>query len=304
MQDGRNRNFIINEEQKTRMRVQSLPRRGSVTVEGATLRYVAEGDGIPVLVIGSSIYYPGTFSGRFKQTYRTIFTDLRHFAEIDPEHVPSGHPLEIYTDDLERIRQSLGLERFVLVGHSHHGSLAFEYAKRYPERASHVVIIGSPPVGVAQTIEAGEEYWKSHASEERKSALKRNRAALESGGSAALSPEESFISAYVADAPKLWYDINYDASFLWRGVPVNMNAIRFFRQSFLEYELWRGADRLKAPVLIVMGRFDYVVPHYLWRAVLPKIENAAFHLFERSGHTPQMEEQNLFDRIFARFINK
>lgn len=277
---------------------------GVVEVEGAALRYVTEGTGTPVLVIGSSIYYPRTFSAQFRQSRRTIFTDLRHFAEIDPDRAASGRPLEIYAGDVEKIRESLGLERFVLVGHSHHGNLAFEYAKRHPERVSHVVVIGSPPVGVAQTIEAGEEYWKAHASHERKSALERNRAALASGGADALSPEESFIAAYVADAPKLWYDVNYDASFLWEGVPVNMNAIRFFRESFLEYEFLLGAERLKAPLLVVMGRYDYVVPHYLWQEVLPELENATFHLFERSGHTPQLEEQDLFDRVFARFINK
>ena len=33
-------------------------RSGVANVEGATLRYVIEGSGIPTLVLGSAIYYP------------------------------------------------------------------------------------------------------------------------------------------------------------------------------------------------------------------------------------------------------
>jgi len=94
MQDSRDRNFTENTGRKTQMTGQPLPPEGFVEVEGATLRYVTEGTGIPVLVIGSSIYYPRAFSDRFKQTYKTIFTDLRHFAEIDPDYNPDGPPLE------------------------------------------------------------------------------------------------------------------------------------------------------------------------------------------------------------------
>jgi proline iminopeptidase len=277
---------------------------GFVKPGAATLNYIVEGTGSPVLIIGSANYYSRTFSGRLRERFKMAFTDLRHFAE------QSSRPsfarrltFEICTGDIEQVRSALGFEKFMIIGHSHHGNIALEYAKRFPERVSHVVMIGSPPVNVQRTIEAAEAFWTEYASEKRKSALRRNREALEANISgAAMSPAEAFIAEYVADGPKYWYDTDYDASWLWRDVPVNMDIIRLFRDLFADYELSWNAENLKAPVLVVMGRHDYVVPHLLWRRVLPKLKNVTFHLFEQSGHTPQLEEPELFDRILLEWL--
>jgi proline iminopeptidase len=59
---------------------------------------------------------------------------------------------------------------------------------------------------------------------------------------------------------------------------------------------------LRAPVLVVMGRHDYVIPHLLWAEVLPTLPNVTFYLFEQSGHTPQLEESARFDRLLCEWI--
>lgn len=52
---------------------------------------------------------------------------------------------------------------------------------------------------------------------------------------------------------------------------------------------------MPTPVLAVMGHHDYAVPHSLCEEVLPKLRNVSYHLFEQNGHTPQLQEQALFD---------
>ena len=284
-------------------------REGSLEVKGTILRYSVEGTGVnPVLVVGSAVYYPRTFSRRLSEVFTLAFADLRHFAlKSRAEHTLDRLTFDMYVSDIERIRAALGFEQFVIVGHSHHGNLALEYAKRYPEKVSRVVIIGSPPVNVERTIEASAEYWESGASEARKAALQRNRDAIDPDLLAKLAPSAAFITEYVADGPKYWYDAHYDASWLWENVPVNMEIIRLFRGLFAaaaDYELSWDAERLKAPVLVIMGRHDYAVPHLLWKDVLPKLKNVTYHLFEQSGHTPQLEEQELFDRIFIEWVQR
>lgn len=276
---------------------------GSVNVEGAALRYVVEGSGTPALVIGSSVYYPRTFSPQLRKTFRLAFVDVRHFAPADRSFDPDGIRLDRYTKDIERARSQLGLERTVVVGHSHHGNLALEYAKQYPERVSHVVLIGSPPVGVSRTIEAANAYWEECASPGRKAALRKNRAAVASEGLQSLTPEDAYVAQYLAEGPKYWYDPAYDARFLWPGVPVNMEIIERFRDFFSgNYEVGWDAERMRASVLVVMGRHDYAVPHVLWEQVRPRLQNLTFHLFEHSGHTPQLEEPERFDRVLLEWI--
>ncbi|MDF2804155.1 MAG: hypothetical protein K0S61_4058 [Anaerocolumna sp.] len=278
--------------------------RESVSVSGTTLRYTVEGSGIPILVIGSATYYPRIFSWRLREFCTLAFADLRIFTESDAELNLERLTFDTYADDIERIRLALGFEQVVIVGHSHIGNLALEYAKRYPERVSHVVMIGSPPCGVKRTIEASEDYWETHAAEDRKATLRRNWEAI-SDKLASMSSDEAFIAKYAADGPKLWYNYNYDSSPLWRNMHINMDVIKALRGLFTDdYKLWWDSAHLKAKVLVVMGCYDYVVPHVLWDEVLPNLQNVTYHLFERSGHTPQLEEQKLFDQLLLEWLEK
>lgn len=276
---------------------------GSVRVNGASLRYVIEGSGIPTLVIGSAIYYPRTFSRRLREALCMAFIDVRHFAETDPLFSLDRISLDTYTDDIEAVRRQLGFQRIVVMGHSHNGNLALEYAKRFPSRVSHVVLIGSPPLEVSRTIEAADAYWEGHASEDRKAALRDKRSALDPGILARLAPNDAYVVEYVADGPKYWYDTAYDASSLWQGVPVNLDIIKVFRSFFANgYELGWEPELLKAPVLVFMGRYDYAVPPVLWDDMRSQLRNLTFQVLEKSGHTPQLEEPERFDRVLLEWL--
>lgn len=280
----------------------AIPRRGSVTAGGSTLRYSVEGGGTPLLVAGSAVYYPRTFSQRLREHMRLAFVDLRHFAVSDGSPSPEPTTLDTYLEDIETLRVAMGLERFVLVGHSHHGNVAAAYAKRHPERVSHLVLIGTPPCNVPHTIEAAERYWDAEASADRKDTLRRNQATRRREGIPEERTREGFIAQYVAEGPKYWHDPTYDASLLWRGVPVEIDTLDVFRRFFVDYDSLADLMPLPMPVLAVMGRHDYAVPHCLWDEVLPKLQNVSYHLFEQSGHTPQLEEQGLFDQTLIQWL--
>lgn len=61
---------------------EGVNRRGSVTVAGTTLEYTVEGAGIPLMVLGSSIYYPRTFSHNLRESCTLVCVDLPHFAPL------------------------------------------------------------------------------------------------------------------------------------------------------------------------------------------------------------------------------
>ncbi|MGQ9369909.1 alpha/beta fold hydrolase [Azospirillum sp. ST 5-10] len=53
---------------------------------------------------------------------------------------------DAYVEDLERLADALGLERFALVGHSMGGTNAVNFAARHPGRVERLVIVDSSPV--------------------------------------------------------------------------------------------------------------------------------------------------------------
>ena len=281
---------------------ESDPSSGTVRVTGATLRYVIEGKGRPCLVVGSSVYYPRILSNTLRQHLRLIFLDLRHFVPSEPSLEPSLVTLDTYAADIETTRRQLGLGAVLVMGHSIHGNIALEYARRYPTTTSGVIVIGSPPVGVRKMGEAAKQFWETDASDQRKQLLQKNwegaRPRLE-----ALSPSDRFIREYVLNGPKYWYNPAYDASAMWKGMEVNMAIVgQLFGVLFAEYDLAQSPSSLKAPVFLALGRYDYVVPYTLWDSERSKLPRLSYNLFERSGHTPQVEEAVNFDATLLKWL--
>lgn len=68
----------------------------------------------------------------------------------------TGYAAEDYADDLFLITQELGWEQFILVGHSMGGHNALEFAHKFPEKVSKLVIEDIGPDGATTAI----DYYK------------------------------------------------------------------------------------------------------------------------------------------------
>ena len=80
----------------------------------------------------------------FSAQDRTIALDLRGHGLADTPG--EDYRLETLLNDLDRAVEKLAIEgRIVLVGHSFGGALACEYARRRPERVSHLILIATSP---------------------------------------------------------------------------------------------------------------------------------------------------------------
>jgi pimeloyl-ACP methyl ester carboxylesterase len=55
----------------------------------------------------------------------------------------ASYTLDAWVADLETVVDTLGLERFPLLGISQGGAIAVSYAARHPERVSNLVIYGT-----------------------------------------------------------------------------------------------------------------------------------------------------------------
>lgn len=291
------------EEQPATSETKAEESSGIVTVEGAKLNYIIEGSGIPCIVIGSSIYYPRTFSQELRKHFKFIFLDLRHFVPSDETFEIDNITLDTYSDDIDQVRKALGLNKICILGHSIHSLLAFEYACKYPENTSHIIMIGIYPCGLAKGSRASDEFWELDASDERKMILKKNWENINEEAMKNLSPSEAFIKTYVTNGPKYWHDPTYDCSWIWEGVEVNMDVINhLFSAIFNEYDITESFPRIKSPVFLALGRYDYVVPYTLWDDVKEDFPNLSYNLFEKSSHTPQLEEQEIFDKKLIDWI--
>jgi len=277
--------------------------RGVIDVAGAKLHYVIEGKGPTCLLIGSSIMYPRLFSKDLREHIRIVFLDGRHFVPSEPGFDVHTVNIDTYAADIEKARQTLNLGKVFIMGHSIHGDLAMEYARRYPQNVIGAIVIASPPTGLAKTSVTSQEFWEKNASASRKHQLEINWE--KEGGQQAvkkLPGGQAFVRTYVTNGPKYWYDQRYDCSWIWAGMDPNTSMTNQLFSLFQNYDLEQAPGKITVPVFLALGRYDYVVPHTLWDDQKQKLPDLSFHIFERSGHTPQLEESALFDKTLLAWI--
>jgi proline iminopeptidase len=222
---------------------------GSLSSGSFDLEYFIEGTGTPTIVIGFPTYYRRVFSENLRSHLRLVFLDHRGTAPSPGPVDNSEFALERLIDDIELARQSLELDRIAVVGHSGHGFLALEYAKKYPANVSHVIMIGIAPDFSVTTAEAAERYWQESAQPERKAALEENFRRVTDEQLAQLPPAEAWVRSYVRNGPRAWYEPRFDASPLFEGVELNMDMYNYvWGQLFRDIDIEPGLETFDVPV--------------------------------------------------------
>src|SRR4030043_1258436 len=273
---------------------------GVVSVEGAELHYVIEGKGTPWLGLGHSESARRILSQELRNHFRFVFMDLRHDARSNSSLEISKITLDTYLDDIDKVRRTLGFDKAVVFGHSIHSYIALEYARKYPKNTSHVVMTGNTPYLVSGV---GDEFWESDASAERKAILKQNLEKITEDELSQMSPKGRVIKTYMAITPKLFFDPTYDLSWIYKVVESNQDiANHLFRVIFKDYDIAKRPGRVEAPVFLAIGRYDYLCPYFTWDERKDVLPNLSYNLFEKSGHFPMVEEQELFDKKLIDWI--
>jgi pimeloyl-ACP methyl ester carboxylesterase len=113
-----------------------------LNVEGVTLHYVEKGSGRPFVMVHG--FGGSTFSFRyqlekFSRDYRCIAIDLKGFGFS--ERVKGGdYSLTEQARLVLRVLDLLGVDRFVLMGHSMGGDVSMRIASASPERVERLVL--------------------------------------------------------------------------------------------------------------------------------------------------------------------
>jgi len=274
---------------------------GVVSVEGAELHYVVEGKGTPWLGLGHSESQRRILSQELRNHFKLVFVDLRHDAQSNSSLEISKITLDTYLDDIDKVRRTLGLDKAAVFGHSIHSYIALEYARKYPKNTSHVVMTGFTPYSLAAGV--ADEFWESDASAERKMVLKQNWEKITEDELSRMPSKERVVKTYTAMAPKLFFDPTYDLSWIYEVVESNQDIARhLFNVIFKNYDIAKRPGRVEIPVFLAIGRYDYLCPYFLWDDRKDVLPNLSYNLFEKSGHFPMVEEQELFDKKLIKWI--
>lgn len=223
------------------------------------LKASVDGSGPVAIVIGSHKYYPRTFSENLKSKLHLFCADTRGFVPASQNHTESDFTMDKLVQDIEAMRVSLDEDKIILIGHSIHAFMAMEYAREFPDRVSHLVLIASSPITGPEIYKEADRYFEESVCPERKAALKITmKRFIESG-------DQSFVARLLSFGPRIWYDENFDASKLWEDVEVHsVGAGIIWGSMFAEYNVANTLKSIQCPTFLALGRYDYFNPPHLW----------------------------------------
>lgn len=243
------------------------------------------GKGYPLVLMhggpGADLYTLMSFRP-LADRFTLVFYDHRCNGRSEGVEV-SSMTWENLTADADALRQALGLEKWAVLGHSFGGNVALEYALRYPQNLSHLLLVNS----------GGDYHWPAEKSPEE--LAKRgfspeimNLSWRHFNGQ--FEPNEMF-----SNLMKLEKAYNPHTS-LWQlphmpfwGIRTKLRpeALIYSANHFLKN--WTVMDRLseiKVPTLVMAGAEDFVYPAEHQKELAARIPNARLVLIERAGHNP------------------
>lgn len=120
--------------------------RGYVDTPMGQVHYLMQGEGVPVLLLHQTPWFSVQFAGVLPHLadrgIQAIAPDRPGYGLSDPPDEPKA--MDAYADNLVHVLDALDHKRVAVVGHNTGASVAVEFARRYPERVTKLVLHGTP----------------------------------------------------------------------------------------------------------------------------------------------------------------
>ncbi len=216
--------------------------------------------------------------------YRLISYDQRGNGESEGGE-PYSHAQ--FVADLEALRCKLDLGKIILLGGSYGGFIALEYALTHPQHL-HAVILRDT---AASNRFQGTSKARALASEFPMDEDSLNR--LFDGQ---MRDNDDFRASFAQIQPlyTVQRDAAVEAERLSR-IPFRYRTHNWaFSRNQPGYDLVSRLPEIRVPVLVTVGRHDWITPLEASQELAAGLPDSELVVFERSGHSPHIEENALY----------
>ena len=291
------------------------PHELRVQVPGASLYTRVVGRGPAMIVLHGGPDFDSAYLlpdlDRLSDSYRLIYYDQRGRGKSAAGVRPDDVTLASELDDLDRVRRHFHLDKAVLLGHSWGTVLALEYARRYPERVSRLILMNPAPASAADVALLRKSYLEALGSD-----MDAQRAILDSAAYKEGDPE-AVIARYRihfehafkkrADNEKMMTAMH--AAFIRQGKEGIVKARAVEDRLYLDtwkvpgYDLLPKLQSLDIPTLVIVGDSDFIPP-VVASHIAAAIPNATLVTIEDCGHFSYLEKPAETRRAIDEFLRR
>ncbi|MFG2501091.1 alpha/beta fold hydrolase [Streptomyces sp. NPDC048441] len=271
--------------------------------DGTGLAYHEKGEGEPLLCLpGGPMRASAYFGdlGGLTAHRRLILLDLRGTGDSAVPADPATYRCDRLVDDVEALREHLGLDEIDLLGHSAAGNIATLYAARHPKRIRRLVLItpATQSLGLAPGARDHREAALAHKDEPWYPAAEAALDEIEAGR----SPFEVW-DAIVPLAYGRW-DAAARAHQAASAREKNAEAAGvFYGEGAFDPAATRAAlAGLTAPVLVLAGEYDGVPNPAHAQEFAGFFPGGVRQVQPGGGHFPWLDDPEWFARRVAGFL--
>jgi proline iminopeptidase len=258
-------------------------------------------DGAPVLIahhgapgLGSR-EEPRASWGRLADTYRVVVFDARGSGESEGKGTLSH---EQWAADIDGLRQWMGVEQIIMAGGSYGGFMAMEYTIRYPERVRALMLRDTSPDN------SHEEQALANALASARVEIDRDK--LDRIFAGAVRDNDDLRDCWREILPL--YDFHFDPAVVEHRVattPYRYEAHNYaFSVNIPNYDLKPALPSITCPTLVTVGRTDWITPVESSETIATLVPGSRLVIFEKSGHSPQIEEAEAWTRTVREFLTE
>jgi proline-specific peptidase len=237
---------------------------------------------------------------------RIIYYDQLGCGNSHIDHSkPEMWTVELYVEEVDVVRQALGLDHIHLLGQSWGGMLAMEYMFTQPAGVASVTIASSP---------ASMTQWVEEANKLREQLPSDVQTILLTHEQAGTTDSQEYL-----DAMKVFYDRHvcrvvpnpeyvqrsFDKLAQYPEVYNTMNGPSEFHVigTLKTWDVRHRLGEIHAPTLITSGRYDEATP-LIAETVHKGISGSEWVIFEQSSHLAHVEEVEGYLEVLTSFVSR
>jgi proline iminopeptidase len=258
-------------------------------IRGISLNVKVMGKGYPLVLMhggpGADLYTLMAFKSCADQ-FTLVFYDHRCNGRSTGADV-SSMTMENLTADADALRQALGFEKWAVLGHSFGGYVAMEYALRYPQNLSHLLLVDTGAENSWAQEKAPEELARRGFKPEIVDLTRRYF-------NGQIEPNEMFPSLMkLSKAYNPYTKLSQLPGLFFWGLHTKLQPETFIYSESHFLKGWTVRDRLgeiKVPTLVMAGRQDFIYPPEHQEELAAAIPNSRLVMIDRAGHNPHDEQ--------------
>jgi len=226
--------------------------------------------------------------------FRLVFLDMRGSGRS--ENIPP-FTHEQWVEDINGLRQHLGLDTIILHGSSYGGFIVLEYLLKYQEYVSHA-ILNVTAANNEHHYAAIENALNSNLPGISPDRIRRLFEGL-------VHSDEDFKDLYAAIQPL--YAMKPDEETMKQkleSIYFHYQTHNFaFNHNLKNYDLTSRLQEIHVPVLVTGGRKDWITPIEYSEEIARGIESATLVVFEENGHSLVREKTDEYISHLKSFLS-